>query len=198
MWRATEMTAVDERGMAEFFAGFEPPDGVKMELLRGEIVMMSSPDLVHNRIVTAVQDQIPRQRWERLQTQDVDIVDEASEPVPDLVVLENDLSPETGRLLSSRLITLLVEVVSKTSVDRDYGVKRSIYAAGQVPAYLIIDPIMSQCVLLTEPLGAGDAADYQVQRITKFGDPVPLDLLGVELDTSTFGTLPGVRPHRRP
>lgn len=192
------MTAVDERGMAEFFAGFEPPDGVKAELLRGEIVMMSSPDLVHNRIVTAVQDQIPRRRWERLQTQDVDIVDEASEPVPDLVVLEHDLTPESGRLLSCQLITLLVEVVSKTSVDRDYGVKRSIYAAGKVPAYLIIDPIMSQCVLLTEPQGTSDAADYQVQRITKFGDPVPLELLGVELDTSEFGTLPGVRPHRRP
>ncbi|MFI6402663.1 Uma2 family endonuclease [Streptomyces sp. NPDC050548] len=192
------MTAVDERGMAEFFAGFEPPDGIKAELLRGEVVMMSSPDLVHNRIVAEVQDQIPHRRWERLQTQDVDIIDEASEPVPDLVVLERGVSPESGRLLPSRLITLVVEVVSKTSVDRDYGVKRSIYAAGKVPAYLIVDPVMAQCVLLTEPQGVGDAADYQVQRITKFGDPVPLDLLDVELDTSGFGTLPGVKPHRRP
>lgn len=48
MRRATEMTAVDERGMTKYFEGFEPPEGVKVELLRGVIVMMAAPDLVHN------------------------------------------------------------------------------------------------------------------------------------------------------
>ncbi|BFO21389.1 hypothetical protein SHKM778_77770 [Streptomyces sp. KM77-8] len=93
---------------------------------------------------------------------------------------------------------MVVEVVSKTSVDRDYGVKRSVYASGGVPAYLIVDPIMAQCVLLTNPVGAGEKADYKSQETTKFGDPLTLDALGVELDTSGFGTLPGVRPHRWP
>jgi Uma2 family endonuclease len=192
------MTAVDERGMTKFFEGFEPPEGIRVELLRGDIVMMASPDLVHNRIVGEVQDQIPRERWERLQTTDVDIVSEASEPVPDLLVLEQGIGPESGRLLPSQLITLVVEVVSKTSVDRDYGIKRSIYAAGKIPAYLIIDPIVAHCVLLTEPVGNGEEADYQAQRITKFGDPLPLELLGAKLDTSGFGTLSGVRRHHRP
>ncbi|MGW0883804.1 Uma2 family endonuclease [Streptomyces sp. NPDC002671] len=197
MWRATEMTAVDERGMAKFFEEFEPPEGAKVELLRGVIVMMSSPDIVHNRIVADVQDQIPR-RWARLQTQDVDIVDESSEPVPDLVVLAHDLLPSSGRLLPCQLITMLVEVVSKYSVHQDYVVKRSIYAAGKVPAYLILDPIMAHCVLLTKPAGEGEDADYLSQEITKFGDPVPVEVLGLELDTKAFGTLPGVRPHRYP
>ncbi|MFH8972602.1 Uma2 family endonuclease [Streptomyces sp. NPDC017890] len=192
------MTAVDERGVAEFFAGFEPPEGLKVELLRGEIVMMPSPDLVHNRIVTSLMDQIPHRRWERLQTQDVDVVDEASEPVPDLVVMEVGVGPDSGRLLPSQVITLVVEVVSKTSVDRDYGVKRLIYAAGEVPAYLIIDPIMAQCVLYSEPAGQGEQADYQVQRVTQFGASLPLEQLGVELDTTTFGTYKGVKPHHRP
>ncbi|MFG3099294.1 Uma2 family endonuclease [Streptomyces sp. NPDC048182] len=192
------MTAVDERGVAEFFAGFEPPEGLKVELLRGEIVMMASPDLVHNRIVTSLMDQLPYQQWERLQTQDVDIVDEASEPVPDLVVLEVGVGPDSGRLLPSQMITLVVEVVSKTSVDRDYGVKRLIYAAGEVPAYLIVDPIMAQCVLYSEPVGQGEVADYQVQRVTRFGAPLPLEPLGIELDTTRFGTYKGVKPHHRP
>lgn len=192
------MTAVDERGVAEFFAGFEPPEGLKVELLRGEIVMMASPDLVHNRIVTCLMDQIPYRQWERLQTQDVDIVDEASEPVPDLVVMKVGVGPDSGRLLPSQIITLVVEVVSKTSVDRDYGVKRLIYAAGEVPAYLIIDPIMAQCVLYSEPAGRGEGADYQVQRVTRFGAPLPLEQLGVELDTTEFGTYKGVKPHHRP
>ncbi|MEU1480536.1 Uma2 family endonuclease [Streptomyces sp. NPDC005760] len=192
------MTAVDERGVAEFFEGFEPPDGLKVELLRGEIVMMASPDLVHNLIVLLTQRQIPLDRWYPLQTQDVDLIDEASEPVPDLVVVARDVLPGSGRLLPSQLITAVVEVVSKTSVHRDYGVKRSIYAAGKVPAYLIVDPIMAQCVLLTSPEGKGEDADYRTQHIAKFGEPLSLDVLGVELDTSDFGTFPDVRPHRYP
>ncbi|MFJ3660911.1 Uma2 family endonuclease [Streptomyces sp. NPDC090119] len=192
------MTAVDERGMTKYFEELEPPEGVKVELLRGVIVMMASPDIVHNRIVTDVQDQIPRQRWSRLQTQDIDIFGEASEPVPDLVVLARDLLPDSGRLVPCRLISLVVEVVSKSSVHHDYVIKRSIYAAGEIPAYLVIDPIMGHSVLLTKPAGKGDDADYRSQEIIKFGDRLPLDVLGIELDTDEFGTLPGVRPHRYP
>ncbi|MFF4396785.1 Uma2 family endonuclease [Streptomyces sp. NPDC001480] len=192
------MTAVDERGMTKYFEELQPPEGVKVELLRGEIVMMASPDLVHNMIVEDVLDQIPRKRWSRLQTQDVDILDEASEPVPDLVVLERDARPASGRLLPSSLITMVVEVVSKTSVQRDYEIKRSIYAAGKVPVYLIVDPVMAQCVLLTRPVGKGDDADYQRQQVTKFGAPLPLEELGLELDTTEFATFPNVRPHRYP
>ncbi|MFE0376013.1 Uma2 family endonuclease [Streptomyces inhibens] len=195
------MTAVDDRLITDIvaiFEGLEVPEGFKAELLRGEIVMMAGPDLVHNRIVLRVLRQIPDQKWDCLQTQDIDLLSETSEPQPDLVVLERDAGPESGRLLPSQVITMLVEVVSKTSVDRDYGIKRSIYAAGKVPAYLIVDPVVGQCVLLTEPAGSGEDADYRVQRISKFGDSVPLELLGVKLDTSEFGTLPNVRPHRRP
>ncbi|MET9829304.1 Uma2 family endonuclease [Streptomyces sp. NPDC006385] len=196
------MTAVDDRpmttGMVKIFEELEPPEGVKVELLRGVIVMMASPDIVHNMIVADVQDQIPRQRWFRLQTQDVDILDEASEPVPDLVVVARDALPDSGRLLPSKLVTMVVEVVSKSSVHQDYVIKRSIYAAGKIPAYLIVDPIMGHCVLLTKSAGQGEDADYLSQEIIKFGDPVPLEALGLELDTSEFGTFPNVRPHRYP
>jgi Uma2 family endonuclease len=193
---------VDDRpmttGMVKIFEELEPPEGVKMELLRGVIVMMASPDIVHNMIVADVQDQIPRQRWSRLQTQDVDILEEASEPVPDLVVVARGALPDSGRLLPSKLVTMVVEVVSKSSVHQDYVIKRSIYAAGKIPAYVILDPIMAHCVLLTKPSGQGEDADYLSQEIIKFGDPVPLEALGLELDTKEFGTLPDVRPHRYP
>ncbi|WP_185993955.1 Uma2 family endonuclease [Streptomyces benahoarensis] len=192
------MTAVDERRMTELFENIDVPEGVKIELLRGEIVMMAGPDLVHNRIVRSVALQMPSDRWEWLLTQDIDILSEQSEPVPDLVVLESGAGPESGRLLPSAVVTMVVEVVSKTSVDRDYGVKRSLYAAGKIPAYLIVDPIVAHCVLLTEPFGSGDEADYAVQRISKFGESVPVDVLDVELETGDFGILPGVRRHRRP
>ncbi|MEU9991982.1 Uma2 family endonuclease [Streptomyces sp. NPDC048045] len=176
--------------MHEAFENLVVPEGFKAELIRGEIVMMAWPDKVHNRIVQFVQDQIPSDRWERLQTQDVAIPGEDSEPQPDLLVMEIGADDSPGRLVPAPAVTMLVEVVSRTSVHRDYVEKRSIYAAGAVPVYLIIDPFEAKCLVLTEPVGTGLTADYQTKRTRKFGDPVQLPIVGIDLATSPFGTLP--------
>jgi hypothetical protein len=57
---------------------------------------------------------------------------------------------------------------------------------------------MAHCVLLTDPVGEGEQADYRGQWITKCGDTVLHESLGVELHTSEFGTVTGVRRHRLP
>ncbi|MBL1098201.1 Uma2 family endonuclease [Streptomyces coffeae] len=193
------MTAVDDRvelmaddradHMAKAFEDLAVPEGLKAELIRGEIVMMAGPDRVHNWIVESVMDQIPRKRWHRSQTQDLAIPGESSEPQPDLVVYERGAVEGPGRLVPGSAVTMVVEVVSKTSVRRDYQDKRSVYAAGQVPAYLIIDPIAAKCVLLTEPKGAGEEADYWTERASKFGDPVTIEALDLTLETDEFQTL---------
>ncbi|MGW1792622.1 Uma2 family endonuclease [Streptomyces tubercidicus] len=187
-----------DQGIEEYFAEFEPPEGFRAELLRREILLSGGTDIVHNRIVSEVIGQIPRDRWRGFATQHLAFPGEVSKPQPDLVVIERGRCRRSGWLVPASDVTLLLEVVSLRSADRDYGLKRSIYAAGGVPAYVIIDPYDARCVLLTEPVGAGEEADYTVQRITEFGDPVPLEPLGTELDTTDFGTLPAVRPHRRP
>jgi Uma2 family endonuclease len=193
------MTAVDDRveimaddradHMAKAFENLDVPDGLKAELIRGEIVMMAGPDRVRNWIVESVMDQIPRKRWHRSQTQDLAIPGEASEPQPDLVIYERGSVEGPGRLVPAPAVTMIVEVVSKSSARRDYQDKRSVYAAGQVPAYLIIDPIVAKCVLLTEPKGADEKADYWTERATEFGDPVIIEALDLTLETDEFGTL---------
>ncbi|GAA3175114.1 hypothetical protein GCM10017688_28220 [Streptomyces ramulosus] len=120
--------------MAEFFENFEAPEGVRAELLRGEILLTAGLDLVHNGIVEDTMDRIPRRRWHRVQTQDVGIPGEHSQPVPDLVVLERGAGPRAGRLLPAEAVTMLVEVVSRTSVDlrgpADQQVRRAGAAGG--------------------------------------------------------------------
>ncbi|WP_079193997.1 Uma2 family endonuclease [Streptomyces sp. CB02923] len=184
--------------LVAFFKGLEVPEGYKAELLRGEIVLSAGPGVVPHRGVRRGEDRTPEGCWEHLRFEDAGTPEEASEPQPDLVVLERGAGPASGRLVPSEAVMMLVEVVSRTSVDRDHRVKRNIYAAGRVPAYLIIDPAMARCVLLTEPTGTGDNADYAVQRTARFGAPMPLGLLGVQLDTTAFQTLSDVRPHSRP
>lgn len=150
--------------------------------------MMAGPDMVHNLIVLAIQHQVPYGRWRALTTQDLTIPGEASEPQPDLVVFERGAVEEHGRLLPSPVVTLVVEVVSRTSVDRDYRTKREMYAEGMIPAYLIVDPIKEVCVLLTELSQASGSGvpGYMSERTSKFGEAVPLDLLGISLDTTEF------------
>ncbi|MFE3501505.1 Uma2 family endonuclease [Kitasatospora sp. NPDC059160] len=183
------MTAIDDRVIG-IFENLEIPEGFKAELIRGEIVMTAGPDRVHNWIVESIQDQIPRMRWHRSVTQDIDIPGLTSEPQPDLVVYERDAVEGPGRLIPSPLLTLVLEVVSNTSVLRDYQTKRELYAEGRIPAYLIVDPIKAVCVLLTEPTraSASGSPDYVSSRTTKFGEPIPVDLLGITLDTSEFQT----------
>ncbi|MEV6672127.1 Uma2 family endonuclease [Streptomyces sp. NPDC051162] len=184
------MTAVDEDIIALIEEHPEIFERYKVELLRGEIVMMSAPGKVHNMNVLFVQRQIPSDRWYPLQTQDIAIPGEASEPVPDLVVVGPEEIEESSRIIPAPAVTLVMEVVSKSSVYRDYSLKSSIYAAGQVPAYLIVDPIKSSCLLLTEPTGAGDEASYLYQRTCKFGDPLHIEVLDLTLDTSMLRSLP--------
>ncbi|NLU69136.1 Uma2 family endonuclease [Streptomyces sp. HNM0574] len=181
------MTAVDDRTVT-VFGQLAVPEGFRAELLRGEIRITAEADRVHNGIARSVSDRIPS-RWDRLQAQDIAVPGEASEPQPDLVVLEPEAFQGRGRLIPSPALSLVVEVVSKSSVHRDRLVKRSVYAAGQIPAYLIVDPLAAVCVLLTEPSGAGERADYRVERTSAFGLPVPLESLGITLDTTDFPTL---------
>ncbi|MFI1797312.1 Uma2 family endonuclease [Streptomyces sp. NPDC020379] len=184
------MTAVDDRTKIATFENLEVPEGWRVELLRGEIVMLAGPDWVHNINILLIKRQIPLERWYPLQTQDIAIPGEASEPQPDLVVHEHGAFKGPGRLLPAPAVTLVVEMVSKTSVHRDYVIKSSIYAAGRVPAYLIVDPIKSSCVLLTGPMGVGEEASYRTRNTYKFGESLPIEALDLTLDTSMLHSFP--------
>ncbi len=63
-----------------------------------------------------------------------------------------------------------------------------------MPVYLIIDPLAAECVVLTEPVGTGDQADYRAERTWKFGETVRLPVVDVALDTASFQVLPGLTP----
>jgi Uma2 family endonuclease len=183
------MTAVDDR-MVGIFEDLEVPEGLKAELLRGEIVMMAGPDMVHNLIVAAIQQQVPYGRWRAIGTQDLSFPFDGNEPQPDLVVFERGAVEERGRLLPAASVALVVEVVSKTSVHRDYRVKRELYAEGMIAAYLIVDPLKGQCLLLTDPTSAtpDGTPDYLTSQLSKFGDPVVVPVLELTLDTGEFQT----------
>ncbi|MER7842777.1 Uma2 family endonuclease [Kitasatospora sp. NPDC096077] len=157
------------------------PEGVRAELISGEILLSLSSDMTTNLIVASLIHQVPHELWYRLTKQDLAYWGCGSRLQPDLVVLES-------AAIDVAVAAMVVEVVSGASSLRDYYSKRGLYAEAGIPAYLIVDPGEAVCVLLTEPSRetlAGEP-DYLSMRTSLFGEVVPVGALGVDLMTSEF------------
>ena len=60
--------------------------------------------------------------------------------------------------------------------------------------HIIVDPRTAECLVLTEPAGVGEAADYRSERKGKFGETMRLPVVDVDIDTSEFGVYTGASP----
>lgn len=67
--------------------------------------------------------------------------------IPDLAVLTDDVWGDAPTVPAASC-ALVVEVVSSTSVERDWVTKRAEYAAAGIPRYLIVDRFARRLVLL--------------------------------------------------
>lgn len=100
---------------------------------------------------------------------------------PDVSIVEDDATdPFTYEDLLAA-----IEVVSSKNDKNDYAIKVQQYARFGIPVYLIIDPFLGQCTLLTQPR----ADDYACRELFKYGDTIPLRLpdgRNVAIPTDTF------------
>ncbi|MDH2424395.1 Uma2 family endonuclease [Sphaerisporangium sp. TRM90804] len=124
--------------------------------------------------------------WEAF-TGNVDVCAEGPrEPlVPDFVLAPVDC-PRWGlrELLSSGLV-LVAEVVSAGSVREDREEKPRVYARGNVPMMLVIDPVASPPAVSL----FGDPEDGRYQTVTQVTMGKPLHLpepIDFDLDTAIF------------
>lgn len=103
-----------------------------------------------------------------------------SEPEPDVAVIRGLREEYVERHPGPEDIGLLVEVAD-TSLDRDRGWKKRIYAAAAIPAYWIVNLVERQVEVFTEPSGPGDGPDYETRQVFLPGDQVPVVLDGKEV-----------------
>lgn len=158
-------------------------DHVRAELLDGEVWVVNA---VHSRHAS-VQADLQGLLWSALRalrsplrtyvTPTVEVADR-SRVEPDLAVAE----PNQVKLLPIEKIRLAVEV-SDTTLDRDLGPKRRIYAAANVPEYWVAD--VNGCIVYRMWSPVGD--DYESSDEIAFGAPmVAATIDGLTLDTSTL------------
>lgn len=122
-----------------------PDDGVRYEVLDGELVVMPAPSWDHQRVVLALRDVLAP--YVRRAVLGEVIVAPADVEFSSRRLLEPDLfvvprSPDGRRARSfadaGRLL-LAIEVLSPSTAQRDRGVKRRIYLEEAVDEYWIVD-----------------------------------------------------------
>ena len=162
--RRTEYDVLVEQG------AFDPDE--RIQLLDGELVVMSPQNAPHAGIVEALNERLVPALvgTARVRVQLPLAAGEHSEPEPDLAVVPadepRDRHPERA---------LLVIEVADATVRLDLFRKARIYAAAGVPVYWVIDVAGGVVHVHTDPTAEGYA------RVSRHAEDEPLDACGVPL-----------------
>ena len=103
-----------------------------------------------------------------------------SEPEPDVGVVRGGLRDYLARHPSPSDMGVVVEV-SDSTLARDRGIKKRIYARAGVPVYWIVNLVDAQVEVYTQPTGPVENPDYAPMQVFKRGDAVPVVLHGKEI-----------------
>ncbi|MFO0810666.1 MAG: Uma2 family endonuclease [Gemmataceae bacterium] len=105
---------------------------------------------------------------------------DTSRPEPDGAVVRGRNLDYLNRDPSADDIAVVIEV-SDSSLARDRGTKKVIYARAGYPVYWILNIEEKAIEVYTDPTGPADEAGYRQSRTYKPDDTVPLVLDGVEV-----------------
>jgi len=154
-----------------------PDDGTRYELIDGEAYIIPSPNAKHQtallQLAIGLQEAIRDRSTLFIAPLDVVLADDT--------VLQPDLLLVTpsGRAQIKLGVEgppdLAVEILSRTSVRRDRGVKRAAYARFGVGEYWLVD--LNQQAIEVFHLDPGTKPDYHVVRIYRPGEILTTPLL---------------------
>ncbi|WP_436774103.1 Uma2 family endonuclease [Yinghuangia sp. YIM S09857] len=179
--------------MQAVFDSYDPPEGVRVELIDGRIVVSPTPVPGHSGLLMKLYEQFLREH--KPEGTDVSFSPvtiylpdspRGDNYVPDLSVFDAKLSEDfdNWKVLPDA-VHLVVEVVSagRDSQRDDRTVKPRGYASGPIPLYLLIDPLQSEVTLFSEP----ENGRYRRQLKVPYGDNLPFpEPFDAVLDTSIF------------
>jgi Uma2 family endonuclease len=163
------------REMYHRMAGEGLFDGLKVELLDGEIVRMSPQDSRHARAVYrahAVLSELLSGRF-LVRSQLPIVLDDHSEPEPDVAVCLLEPAEYDAAHPKATQVVLILEVAG-SSLGYDRGSKAAAYARSGIAAYVVLSLIERTLEVMTEP----DRAAGRYRTKTILGQDDSLDLPG--------------------
>ncbi len=156
-------------------------DDDPVELLEGWLVTKMPKNPPHRLVNRRLRDSVER-RVSKAWHVDVQepIALETSEPEPDLSVIRgkpddyaarNPIAPDVG----------MAAEVSDTTLARERGLKKRVYARVHIAVYWIVNLLERQVEVYTQPSGPAEEPDYAQRQEFGVGDMLPLVLDGQEV-----------------
>lgn len=161
---------------AGVFADDEP-----VELLEGWLFHKMAKKKPHSFATRALRkklEQLLPSEWDVDTQEPVTTAD--SEPESDVSVVRTVVRENKKRHPNSKDVGLVVEVAD-TTLARDRGIKKRIYARARIPVYWIVNLVDEQIEVFTDPTGPTKRPDYRQSEIYKPGDSVAVILEGKEM-----------------
>lgn len=169
-------------------AGVEAlPEGCRVEVLDGALIVNPSPLPIHQRITrrlaAALESQLPVE-WQLEIDIDVMLADDPLDYLsPDIVVFGADI-PLTTRPIPGDAILLAVEVVSKGSRREDRGAKPLAYAEAGIPHFWRLESMASGAMTLAvhtftldKPTGVYvETGVHNTKLVASLPEPIAIDL----------------------
>ena len=152
-----------------------------VELLEGWLVPKmpkNPPHRVVTRLTQKALDRILPPGWD-VGVQDP-VTTDTSEPEPDLAVARGETRDYVDRHPGPKDVALAIEV-SETTLNRDRGLKKRIYARARIPVYWIINLMDRQIEVYTAPTGPTKTPDYRRREVYGPGDSVPVVIDGKQV-----------------
>jgi len=148
-----------------------------VELLEGILVTKMAKNPPHSLVTQLTRDALARLvllGWFINAQEPITLAD--SEPEPDIAVVRGERREYAGHHPSAQDTTLVIEVAD-TSLSRDRGLKKRMYAAAGIPTYWIINLIEQQIEVYTDPSGS----DYFQRQDYGLSAEVPVAIGGQEV-----------------
>lgn len=153
----------------------------QVELLEGWLAQKMSknpPHRIATKLLTRALEAIVPNGW-YVDSQEP-ITTDTSEPEPDVAVIRGDTRDYADRHPGPEHVTLLVEIAD-SSLARDRGIKRRVYARAKVPVYWIVDLVERRIVVRTVPSGPAAQPAYRDSKPYAASESVPVIIDGREV-----------------
>jgi Uma2 family endonuclease len=165
----------------------EPPEGVRVELIDGELVVSPTGSVSHSGAVSALIFQLVdlarKHDWVMHTFLTAHIPMTKERLIPDLMIAPKGSPPFSEWELLAPGVLLAAEVVSPSSRRRDRDVKPRAYAQGEIPLYLLVDRFAKPptVTLFSQPGADG----YGKRQVAAAGEALRLPKpFGIALDTA--------------
>lgn len=173
--------------LADAAARIDVPDGYRVEIIEGNIVVRPTPMGPHARNASllrrALRPCLPPDALD-VEMVTLDLTETGQRYIPDVLVLPDDALQREEWLYPAGEALLVAEITSPSNAETDRVRKLRGYARSGVPAYLLIDRGEGSVSLFTEP----ERGVYRRQMRVPFGEKLDLpEPFTGAVDTATFG-----------